>query len=165
MIGLAIFLFFILILAQYLNIKDIRSAIENRNEVITQKKEILAKISLLKEQYTARSGDIQRLSVLVPKSKKLEEIVSSLDSLSQQSGLELRNLVTGVREASKEESRKTIFTEVNLAGQYPAFFNFLHLLEKNLRIFDVKEIGAVKEVSSPGGILNFKLNFETYFVE
>lgn len=165
LIGLAVFLFFIFVLPQYLNIRSIQAAINDREEVISEKKEILKKIDLLKGQYTSKTAEIDRLSILLPKSKKIEEIFLTLDDVSKQSGLELRGVTTGVREISKDETKKIVFVETIVAGQYPSLSNFLVLLEKSLRVFDVKELSISREASGPSGILNFKLTFETYFVE
>lgn len=165
LIGLAAFLFFIFVLPQYLSVKSIQAAISDREEVISEKKEIFKKIDLLKGQYTSKSADIERLSVLLPKSKKIEEIFVALEDLSKQSGIELRGITTGVREISRDETKKIVYVETVLAGQYPSLSNFLVLLEKNLRIFDVKELSISREASGPSGILIFKLTFETYFVE
>src|SRR3989338_5426729 len=102
LIGLAAFLFFIFVLPQYLSIRSIQAAIGDREQVISEKKEIFKKIDLLKEQYLSKNADIDRLSVLLPKSKKIEEIFLTLEDISKQSGLELRGITTGIREISKD---------------------------------------------------------------
>src|SRR3989344_290883 len=91
-------------------------------------------------------------------------ILDRKDAVEQKT--ELRNIITKIKEdTEKNMEGKTgmILVEISIAGQYPSFVNFLSLLEKNLRIFDVKDIGASIE-SASGNIIDFRIIFETYYV-
>lgn len=167
-IALTGFLFFILVLPQFNKIQSFREAIKTREEVFAEKKDLIAGIASLKDQYSSRETEIKKLSVLIPKSQTVQEIISSIDSISQQAGLELRNLGTAVKDEDREAAglKRIIVVEMLLAGQYPSFFSFVNLLEKNLRIFDVKEVTITSDVIAVGlPLLNFRVTAETYFIK
>src|SRR3989344_5389873 len=166
LIALAGFLNFYLNIPAYTNIKNLKLAILDRKDAVEQKIELIARVRLLDEQYSQRLDEIQKLSTLFPQEKKIQEILSSISSMAQDSGMELRNIITKIKEdTEKNMEGKTgmILVEISIAGQYPSFVNFLSLLEKNLRIFDVKDIGASIE-SASGNIIDFRIIFETYYV-
>lgn len=166
-VAIASFLFFALVLPQYISIQNINKAVSEHNEVLNQKKELLLKINSLEEQYTSRTEDIDKLSTILPQRKNIEETLSSIEDISRQSGLSLNRIVASVRErvtTDLGESVGILSVETNFSGLYPSFFTFLTLLEKNIRVFDIQGFSMVKE-SFESDILSFKVSIETYFIK
>lgn len=168
LIALVGFLFFVLVLPQFYKIQSLENAVQEREKVLAEKKEIISGIATLKDQYSSRESEIRKLSILVPKEKTVQEVISSMDAISQQAGLELRSIITAVKDENREvtDLKRILVVESTLSGQYPAFFNFINLIEKNLRIFDVKEFSISSDVIVAGSpFLNFRVTAETYFIK
>lgn len=164
LVGLAIIIFWVFILPIWDRISLLNEAIPERENMLSSTREILKKIDELNTQYQERSSDVARISSVVPNAKSSAELVSTVEAISQQTGLQLVEIITSGSDDQQQELQ-TIFIELGLAGNYPSLTAFLELLEKNLRIVDVPEI-TIAQTSVLGGqaSLNFRVKASAYYL-
>src|SRR3989344_145963 len=157
LVGLAIIIFWVFILPVWDRISLLNEAIHEREAMLSSTREMLKKIEELNVQYQERSSDVVRISSVVPNAKSSAELVSTVEAISQQTGLQLTEITTS-GSGDQQEELQTIFIELGLAGNYPSLTAFLELLEKNLRLADVSEIN-IAQASVLGGqvSLNFRV--------
>jgi len=159
-----------LVWPKYQDFIDLRKKIEGKKiELKTQANyfEDLQKISKELKKYQSQ---ISKIDSALPEKISLPEVLNFLQKISSQSGLLLKNIsptkIALEVEKPKEEEIKIIKgpgikeTKINLSltGDYPSFKNFLSLLEKSARLFEIESIS----LSSDKEGLNFDLKIKVY---
>lgn len=164
LIGLAIVIFWVFGMAMWDRISLLNMAVDERGDILTSRKEIIAKIEALNKQSKERAADVSKLSTVVPDTKSSAELVSTLETMSQQTGLQLIELT--MSDSSKQKIKddlQNVFIELGLMGSYSSLTNFLGLLEKNVRLLDVTEMSASQVLA--GGLLNFRIKASAYYLK
>ncbi len=160
------FAFFILVLPQFDSISNTRTALKLRQSLLEEKRAELDNVSELGKQYGTRQADINKIVVFMPAQKRIDQIVSSIQQIAGQAGLNLTTITTsGSADTGEAAGYKTITIGFDVMGQYPPFVNFLKLLEQNLRLYDIYEIIASSVVSASGGsqnLVNFSVRMKAY---
>jgi Tfp pilus assembly protein PilO len=160
------FAFFVLVLPEFDSLSNARAALETRQSLLEETTAELKRVAELEEQYKSRQADIDKLAVMLPEQKRIDEVVSSIQQITSQTGLTLTVLTTaGSAETGESTGYKKIFVSFDVSGQYPSFINFLKLLEQSLRLYDVFEIiGSL--IPNPTGtaqnLVNFTVKLNAY---
>lgn len=140
------FLFFYLAVPQYDKILDIKDAIQNQKKLLDDRTALIGNVKSLTSQYQSRKADIDRLAVLLPEKKQLDQIISGLEATANFSGLQIKEITLGADADVKTPKKVNI--KFQLAGNYESLLSFLKEIEKSLRIYDVSEISMSKESST-----------------
>ncbi|MBI3274279.1 MAG: type 4a pilus biogenesis protein PilO [Candidatus Colwellbacteria bacterium] len=162
--GLAIITFWVLLMPLWDNLSLLKSSVAEKEKVFAEREDILKEIDKVNKQYQSRSVDVTKISSVIPNKKSPAELVSSIEIIAQQSGLQLVEITMG---GTKKEDKElqTASIELGLTGSYGSFTTFLGLLEKNIRLLDVFEI-SISQAAIPGGqvVLNFRAKINAYYL-
>jgi Tfp pilus assembly protein PilO len=158
------FAIFVLILPEFTSIKDAKAALQARQALIEERNSELQKVAELDKQYQARQADIDKILVFMPEQKRIDQVVSSIQQMTTQAGLNLAAMMTAAVADTENVGYKKILVSFDVVGQYPSFINFLKLLEQNLRLYDIVEIVGSPLANSGGAqnIVNFKVKLNAY---
>jgi Tfp pilus assembly protein PilO len=103
-------------------------------------------------------------TALPVKGASVESILANLDEMARSSGLALSDviLINNSDPDKKPAANSVQNQEISFvaAGTFPAFKNFLLLLESNLRIIDIRDISF--EVNEDG-VAEYRMSFVTYY--
>mgnify|MGYP001558513512 CR=1 FL=1 len=159
------FAFFVLVLPKFSSINNAREALKVRQALIEEKNAELKNVAELDKQYKARQAGIDKITTFMPEQKRIDQIVSSIQQVASQTGLNLADISTAATaETGEAAGYKKIFVSFNVVGQYPSFANFLKLLEQNLRLYDIFEIIGSLTTNTGGGqnLVNFSVKLNAY---
>lgn len=164
LIGLALIVFWIFGMPAWDRISLLNDAIAEREDILSSRTDILRKIDDLNKQYQERSSDVAKISSVVPNAKSSAELVSTIEAITQQTGLQLVEITMG-GSGDQQQELQTVFVELGLIGNYPSLTAFLDFAEKNLRLIDVFELSA-SQTSVPGAqvVLNFRVKANAYYL-
>jgi len=168
LIGASAFILIGLAWPQYQVMGITRSAISERDEIISDKKELVNTINKLKDEYQSRASDMARLDVLLPKTKNIKEALQDISTIAQQTGLGLASIKTSATEEKnkKDTGPGQVTIETSTEGSYRSLVSFLTELEKNLRITDLDSI-SLSEGGGEGAsnILKMSIKAKGYFIK
>lgn len=161
LIAVAAFGFFGFLLPAYDEIRATQAAIDERSASIVELQNSLQAVDRLKGDMQGRIGEVDKLSGIIADEKRADEILSSIDAIANQSGMQIVQFSMG--DIGVSEGISTASVEMNLRGAYPSFKTFLENLENNLRLFDVQSIS----ISTPddSGILSISLRLNLYHLQ
>lgn len=164
LVGLTIIVFWLFVMPVWSRMSMLNDAIAEREDVLSSREDILRRIDDLNRQYQERFSDVGRISSVVPNTKNTAELVSTIETISQQTGMQLIEITMG-EPSGQQQELQTSFAELGLIGSYSSLTVFLDLLEKNLRLIDVFEISA-SQASAPGQqiVLNFRVKINAYYI-
>lgn len=164
LIALAGIIFWVLLMPAYDNVMVQREAITQRTDIIKTKSDIIANINSLTKEYADRSADITRFASMVPAVKSAPELVSSIEALATQNGLQLKtiSLSGNINPDTNPYQEQSIGLE--LSGGYLAFKSFLMALERNIRLIDVSSIDA-SPTSDNSPIISFRVKGNAYYLK
>lgn len=154
------------ILPEYNRISELGVAINERQALFSSRSAIVQRIQTLNNEYQQRSADVAKISSVLPSKKSLAEIVSSLDKITTQNGLQIVNAsIIGRETGSQTSAYTTLPISISLNGSYRGLVSFLQSVEKNIRIMDVASINASSASAENPGLLNLLLLGNTYYLK
>lgn len=162
--SLALFLFFVLVLPQYDAIRDATKVQKSRQALLVERVAELENVKELDRQSKSRQSDLDKIRTFLPATRQTDEIVSSIQEITQVSGLQLVSMTTAETPESGEVNYRKVLVSLDLISTYPAFVNFLKLLEQNIRLYDIFDVTAAESTTSPGKI-NLILRLSTYYLK
>jgi Tfp pilus assembly protein PilO len=164
LVALAGALFFLLVLPQYDAISARRAALAERSDLLTERQGLVKKIDDWKKEMATRADDIKDFSYIVPATKDAPDLVSMIQALASENGLQLNGLSMGTNDQSEGASYATQSLDLSLAGGYVAFRSFMDEMEKNIRIIDIDSIDAAPTTeNSP--VIGFRVKAHAYFLQ
>lgn len=154
------------VLPEYNQISELNVALTERRELYDSRSAIVKRIQDLNKEYQQRAVDITRISSVLPSKKSLAEMVSAIERLSIQSGLQLISAnIAGKPLDSQVGAYNSLPIEIAMGGSYPGLVSFLQSAEKNLRIIDITSIGATAGSADNPGLLNFSIKGNAYYLK
>ncbi len=154
------------VLPEYNKISELNVAVNERQELYDSRSAIVKRIQDLNKEYQQKAADITRISSVLPSKKSLAEMVSAIDRLSIQSGLQLISaIVAGQPSDSQVRAYNSLPIEISMGGGYPGLVSFLQSAEKNLRIIDITSIDAAAGAAANPGLLNFSIKGNAYYLK
>jgi len=111
-----------------------------------------------------RADDINKFSAIVPSRKSVPELVSSIQALASQNGLQLTGLSLGSDASRTKDSYEVQSIDLGLSGYYPSFKSFLNALESNLRVIDITTIDA-NPATENSPIISFRIKANAYYLK
>lgn len=162
-VSVGLFLFFAMVMPQYSAISTFRSNLKQEETLYNERTAFLESFKSLNAKVKARQTDINKVVSFLPAGKRSDEIVSSLQEIAQESGLQLTSLSSSNSASTTDTGYKKMFITVEMVGTYPSLVNLLGLMEKNLRLFDINQITAISSTTSPG-LLNINLKMNAYYL-
>lgn len=164
LVGLAVIIFWVACMPLWDNISLLNNSIAEKAKVFSERESVLKNIEGIHKQYQNRSADVGKISSVIPNKKSPAELVSSLEAIAKQSGLQLIEVTMGGAKKEGQELQTTSI-ELGLTGSYESFTAFLDLVEKNIRLLDVFEV-SISQAAIPGGqiVLNFRVKINAYYL-
>lgn len=164
--GVSIFGVFAFVLPAYSSIKVLRTAIVEREAALAEKRSIMEKISSLNKEIESGRTDINKLGLLIPPAKSVPELISTIEAAAAQSGLAVAEVKFSQQSSDNQEaSHKKINTEARLTGSYVSAFNFLKIIEQNLRLADVESVNITQIPGGSFSNLGITVKFSAYYLK
>lgn len=114
--------------------------------------------------------DIARLEKMLPTNPDNVKLILEIDALAKNQGLALQNVkIKDASDAGSKNKAKantdigTLTLEFTTVGPYAGYVNFINILEKNLRVMNVKKVSFL----APDDKANYQYQttVETYWVK
>jgi len=164
LVAIAGIIFWVLLVPTYDNIMAQREAITERADILKNRGNIITNINALTQEYVNKSVDITRFAAIVPAQKSVPEIISSIQTLATQNGLQLTTITLSGGANKNTNSYQEQSIDLGLAGSYPAFKSFLMALEKNIRLIDIISLDA-SPTSDNSPIISFRIKGNAYYLK
>lgn len=167
LIALSSFLTWTEILPTYGFTGILKNTIVEKQDLLNLKSEVNTRIEQLNKERSTRYSELQRFSLVAPETVSLPELVSNLESIFSKSGHLLSDFTVGKsnQDQSKTGGFGTVNVEANSRGTYNGFIQVLDYLEKNIRLFDVKEISIGEDVSGVADQLSLNIRGNVYWIK
>lgn len=164
LIATALFLFWVFPYGEYTKISALKTALADRETLIKQRTDIQSQVKSLTTQYNQQSSAIQVLTAVVPTKKETAEIISAVQVMATQSGIQLGgiNFTTGALQA--ERPYNVLSISMSGSGSYNSVRSFLDAMERNIRLMDVQNIKMSVD-RQRGSIVDFDLQANVYFLK
>jgi Tfp pilus assembly protein PilO len=164
---LAVALFFVwpAVFGSWAQVSALRSALADRQALADQRTAILSKADQEYTQYqTLVSGSSGRaFAELVPVKKDSAELVSALQDIANNSGVQVTQIQVSEAKAKEGSQYQTLSMTITLTGSYPGLRTFLAGLENYVRILN---IGAIQiSVDQTTGQFNYSVKADAYFIQ
>jgi len=155
-------------LPKYQNLKLLQLKVKEKEVELQTERKYFSEIDEAKEKLKKFEQELSKINSALPPDPYLPSLGNFLQIAASQNGLVLKKITSSSTNPLKEEFIKKGFsseikeTGVNLtvAGDYPAFKNFLYNLEKTARLIEIESIsfsGSEKEAP-----IDFNLKIKVY---
>lgn len=164
---LAVALFFVwpAVFGSWAEVSALRSALDERQTLADQRAAILSKVDQEYAQYQAlASGSNGRaFAELVPVKKDSAELVSAIQDIANNSGVQVTQIQISEANAKKGGQYQTLTMTITLSGPYPGLRTFLAGLENYVRILNIGNIQI--SVDQTTGQFNYSVKADAYFLK
>ncbi|MDP4001751.1 MAG: type 4a pilus biogenesis protein PilO [bacterium] len=164
LVAIAGIIFWTMLVPAYDDILIKRDAITERTDIIKARSDILSNIKALSLEYSNKATDITRFASMVPEKKGVPELLSSIQALATQNGLQLTTIALSENSNPGAADYQTQSIDLGLNGGYLAFKSFLMALERNIRLIDIISISA-SPTSEDSPIINFSIKGNAYYLK
>ena len=184
-----IFIFLMVVLVFWFGVAGSISAVGQLESNLKAKKQsldlehqVIDKLNSINQVLDGQKSNVERLEQAVPSQEYRPELISMMENLANQNGLNLMNIdINAIQEALPKKGEavaqkpiRKLKVVLELNGTYSSFKNWLEAMEKNLRLMDVSKISfAVKESKSSSGqvlsainpVFDFSVELNTYVLK
>lgn len=143
--------------------------IEEKNNLLASRTEIINQIERLKKESNAKYAELQRLALVVPEKRSIPEVITAVESIYSKNGFILTEFGAGDSPGTGQLAQ--LGFKATAQGTYNQFLTFLSYFEKNIRLFDINkiEVGLPRTAGEEGGIttdpkLGFTIDGQFYWL-
>ncbi len=164
-LAIALFFFWPAVYGSWQETSAMRAALSERQQLLDARTDILTNAGEEYAKYQAAiSGDTGRNFVqLVPVKKNTAELVSAIQDIAQNSGVQLAQVQISEAKGKDTDPYKTLSLSIEMTGSYPSLRSFLSDLELYVRILNVSSIQVSADQSS--GQLRYSIKADSYFLK
>lgn len=159
LISAACFLSFYFVIQTYNQVGQLRAILDERKAMLISRTDAVNKILKLKSEYQSKLGEIEKIATAIPSEKRLPELISTFESISNSSGMSLSELSIS-EDQTKGGELKVMNTQFKTSGSYPSFKVLLGFIESNRRIIDVDDIKL--NLNKTSGDIFIEMSAHTY---
>jgi Tfp pilus assembly protein PilO len=165
-IAIALFFVWPAIIGGWQKVSALRAAVQEREDLLTKREDILAKTAAAYTEYQNRLSqeDGQKFVALVPVRKDTGEVTSALEAMAAESQVTLGEIRMSEVKSKATDQYKTLALNIDLSGSYDGMLRFLSSLEQYVRLMNVDTIQATTS-SQQAGVLQFSIRADAYFLK
>ncbi len=179
---LSIALIFLFAFSQWPLIKDLRTELTQKKQILNELNELLDRVNQIEEEYQEVTDDAQKIFLGLPTKKDISYLLVHFETLASDNGLLLESInfgqINNEKQGINQEINKSpkllsnlpsFSVGLNIAGSYDAFKNYLNALENSVRLMDIKSVNFVASnrdsFSTDLGIFEFNLGINVYYLD
>lgn len=178
----------LMVLPSWSGVAALRQEAALKKKSIALEQEVIDKLNVVNQVLDSQKSNVERLEQAVPSAEFKPEMISIMENLASQNGLNLVRVIvesapedTSARTpssrpvaAAAKEMIKTLTVGVSASGNYGAFKSWLEAVEKSLRLLDVTKISfAVTQKKTSEGelvpdadpIIDYSVSMKTYLLK
>ena len=168
-ISIAALTFWVFILPGYEMQSYLKSSIEVRSSALDSKSKLIQKVADLNKEYQSKFNELKRLSLVIPSEKNIAEIITSIEDISSQSGINLSDFtISGGSNSSNTKPYGVVSLGLSFSGNYESVLNLLAHIERHIRLIDATSLSVnVKVAASTESqiVLEASLKANMYYLE
>ncbi|HOM33006.1 MAG TPA: hypothetical protein PK168_00145 [Candidatus Paceibacterota bacterium] len=176
--GAAMIVFFTLSWPNLTKVFDLNSVLNESKKEYEKQNQSLQLAKSIIEQYKNLNDVNQAVSLTMPKTDEIYNIIVQLNKIAESSGMSIEGLslkeVINNNELDDSNNRqnlvkpyRTISINTSLNGSYESFKTWLELVETNIRLMDVKSVSFegvnLSSNKSINNFFNFNVNLDIYY--
>ncbi len=176
--GAAMIVFFTLSWPNLTKVFDLNSVLNESKKEYEKQNQSLQLAKSIIEQYKNLNDVNQAVSLTMPKTDEIYNIIVQLNKIAESSGMSIEGLslkeVINNNELDDSNNRqnlvkpyRTISINTSLNGSYESFKTWLELVETNIRLMDVKSVSFEGVNLSSNKLINnffnFNVNLDIYY--
>ena len=181
-------LVWLVVLPSWSGVAALRQEAALKKKSIELERQVIDKLNAVNQVLDSQKSNVERLEQAVPSLEFKPEMISIMENLASQNGLNLVRVIvesapedTSARTpnsravvAASKEMIKTLTVGVSASGNYGSFKNWLGAVEKSLRLLDVTKISfAVAQKKTAEGelvadvdpIIDYSVSMKTYVLK
>ncbi len=149
--------------------QDYRSALADKSdkqEQLKQREQYFDKLSRVADRLQDDKAALAKIDSALPDKPDTDRVIHFLSSTAEDRGVILNEIANiAVAEGSDENNElRRLSVTARLAGNYPAFKDFISAVEGSARLIEVSKISfapltTLQEGESGGGTLSFEVDF------
>lgn len=165
-VAIALFFAWPAVIGEWQYVSALRAAVAERTDLLAKRTDLLAKIKTAYAEYQSKvsSTDGAKFSALVPVRKDQAELVSALQDMATQAGIQLTEVRVTESQTAASKQYKTLSLTLTLSGTYASLRQFLGSVEQYVRVLNVDSIQTTVDTRNPGQ-LTFAIRADTYFLK
>ena len=154
---------YFLLWPKYQEFKSKKLELETKDESIRQKEEYLSKLESSVNKLSEYVNELSKIDTALSVDPSKPNLYNFILKISAENGLILNSVDVG-EISSEEEGVQKIPLSISVSGSYAAFKNFLSVIYKNTRLFEINSISfsSPSETEEGRELFTFGLVLKTH---
>ena len=154
----ALIVLFDLVQPEYGNVVSLKSQLAGEQSLLATEQAAVSNVNQSLKNYANESQAAQSVALAVPNNEDPAGALAQIYGLAQANGIAIQSITVSQPSLPQQSSTSSVANlplasvsfQINAAGSYEAFQNFISGLQTNVRIFDVKTLSITAAPSVAG---------------
>jgi len=159
---LSLLLIFVLVLPAYNDLNDLNNQIFEKETSLQSQQEYFWELEDIAKRVEGQEESFEKIRSAIPNGSNLANLMNYFQRSASKAGVSMENVSPALIVSTQE--KKVHASRVNLViiGEYPAFKNFLSIIEKSSRLIEIESIGF-QSPNEQGDPFSFNISTKVYY--
>lgn len=153
---------------KYREIKAVKNALYSKESELNGWQDASKKIEEVNKKFASALKDVEKIDELLPKDKNIADLFVQTDYIISRNGLVTKKISFAPAPDVQIKNGKYSIERINLelAGSYESFLNFIKDIEKNVHLMDISNFSVISANDSEeesAKSFNFKVTIDAYY--
>ena len=161
-LSLSILLIFVLVLPAYNDLNDLNNQVFEKEISLQSQQEYFKELENVADRIEGQEEALEKIRSAIPVGSDLANLMNYFQRSASKAGVSMENVSPAL--IASTIGKKIHASKVNLviAGGYPAFKEFLAIIEKSSRLIEVEDI-SFQSPTQESDSFNFNLSTKVYY--
>ena len=159
---LSLLLIFVLVLPAYNKLNDLNNQVFEKQISLQSQQEYFKELEDIADKIEDQEESLEKIRSAIPRGSDLANLMNYFQRSASKAGVSMKSVSPAL--IASTIGKKIRASKINLiiAGEYPAFKEFLTMIEKSARLIEVEDI-SFQSPTEEGDPFNFNLSTKVYY--
>ena len=161
-LSLSLLLIFVLVLPAYNNLNDLNSQVFEKEIFLQSQQEYFKELENVADKIEDQGESLEKIRSAIPIGNDLANLMNYFQRSASKAGVSMENVSPALVASTIGKKVRAIKINLIIAGEYPAFKDFLSIVEKSSRLIECENI-SFQSPSQEGDPFSFNVSTKIYY--
>ena len=161
-LSLSLLLIFVLVLPAYNNLNDLNNQIFEKEIFLQSQQEYFKELENVADKIEDQGESLEKIRSAIPIGNDLANLMNYFQRSASKAGVSMENVSPALVASTIGKKVRAIKINLIIAGEYPAFKDFLSIVEKSSRLIECENI-SFQSPSQEGDPFSFNVSTKIYY--
>jgi len=161
-LSLSLLLIFVLVLPAYNNLSDLNSQVFEKEIFLQSQQEYFKELESVADRIEDQGESLEKIRSAIPIGNDLANLMNYFQRSASKAGVSMENVSPALVASTIGKKVRAIKINLIIVGEYPAFKDFLSIVEKSSRLIECENI-SFQSPTQEGDPFSFNVSTKIYY--